>query len=868
MIGDMPGTNLTRDEARERAELIEVDSYQIELDLTAGDTTFTSTTIVRFRIERGAITWLDLIAPAVREVVVNGENRDPAVVYDGARVGLDNLAEENEVKVVADAAYMKSGEGLHRFVDPVDDEVYLYSQFEVADARRVFACFEQPDLKATFQFTVIAPEHWQVISNAPAQRPRKANGKRRWRFAVTPRISSYVTALVAGPYHVERSEYDGQDRPIALALYCRKSLAAYLDAEELFDITRRGFAFFEEAFGSPYPFEKYDQLFVPEFNAGAMENVGCVTYHEDYLFRSRVTDAAYERRAETILHEMAHMWFGNLVTMRWWDDLWLNESFATWASVLAEAEATRWNQAWTTFAVSEKLWALRQDQLPSTHPISADIRDLEDVEVNFDGITYAKGASVLKQLVAWVGRDAFLEGVRAYFAEHAWGNTSLADLFTHVERTSGRDLSAWGEQWLQTAGVNTLTPHVAVGENGAYTSVSIAQTAVESHPTLRSHRIAIGLYDRTAQDDGEPRLVLRDRIELDVTGEHTDVPQLSGIEQPDLLLLNDDDLTFAKIRLDEHSRQTLVSDIGALAEPLPRALCWTAATDMLRDAELPTREYVELVLGGVERESDMSVVQTVLATAKNAIDLYADPADRLLLSSRWSSALHRMARSAAAGSDQQLAFTRAWARSVASAEHIDELRALLNTTDGGEILPGLAVDTDLRWTLLHRLVIVGAAGDGAIDAELERDNTSAGRRQAAYARAARPTAEAKAAAWAQAVESDELPNALLSATATGFAHPEQRELLRPYVPRYLEAVPEVWAERTNESAQTIVVRLFPRVLADLDTAETVRDWLETAELPDAARRLVVEGLADIERALRAQACDREAGAHESLPHLT
>ncbi|HEX6336864.1 MAG TPA: aminopeptidase N, partial [Jiangellaceae bacterium] len=500
----MPGTNLTRDEARERAELIEVDSYQVELNLTPGDTTFTSTTIVKFRIRPGAITWLDLIAPAVREVVVNGESRDPAVVYDGSRVGLDNLAEENEVKVVADAAYMRTGEGLHRFVDPVDDEIYLYSQFEVADARRVFACFDQPDLKAAFQFTVVAPEHWQVISNSPAQKPRKANGKRRWKFAVTPRISTYITALVAGPYHVEQGEYDSQNRSVPLALYCRKSLAEYLDAEELFDITRRGFAFFEEAFGSPYPFEKYDQLFVPEYNAGAMENAGCVTYHEDYLFRSRVTDAAYERRAETMLHEMAHMWFGNLVTMRWWDDLWLNESFATWASVLAEAEATRWTQAWTTFAVSEKLWALRQDQLPSTHPISADIRDLEDVEVNFDGITYAKGASVLKQLVAWVGRDAFLEGVRAYFAEHEWGNTSLADLFTHLARTSGRDLSDWGEQWLRTAGINTLTPHVAVDEDGAYTSVAIAQTADESHPTLRSHRIAIGLYDRSAQDDGEP----------------------------------------------------------------------------------------------------------------------------------------------------------------------------------------------------------------------------------------------------------------------------------------------------------------------------------------------------------------------------
>ncbi len=569
----MPGINLTRDEARERAELIEVESYQVELDLTTGDTTFTSSTVVKFRIKPGAITWLDLIAPEVREVVVNGENRDPAAVYDGARIGLDNLAEENEVKVVAEAAYMKTGEGMHRFVDPVDDEVYLYSQFQVADARRVFACFEQPDLKARFQFNVLAPEHWQVISNSPAHKPRKAgDGKKRWKFPATPALSTYVTALVAGPYHAEHSQYEGGERTIPLGLYCRKSLAEYLDADELFDITRRGFAFFEDAFGMPYPFEKYDQLFVPEFNAGAMENAGCVTHHEDYLFRSRVTDAAPERRAETILHEMAHMWFGDLVTMRWWDDLWLNESFATWASMLAEAEATRWTDAWTTFAVSEKLWALRQDQLPSTHPISADIRHLEDVEVNFDGITYAKGAGVLKQLVAWVGREAFLEGVRAYFAEHAWGNTTLDDLFSHLERTSGRDLSTWGQQWLQTAGVNTLTPHVIVGEDGTYDSVSIEQTAAESHPTLRSHRIAIGLYDRTNGDGADPRLARRNRIELDVTGERTDVPDLRGVAQADLLLLNDDDLTFAKIRLDEHSRHTVVSDIGAIAESLPRAL--------------------------------------------------------------------------------------------------------------------------------------------------------------------------------------------------------------------------------------------------------------------------------------------------------
>ena len=520
----MPGTNLTRDEARERSELLEVDSYQVDLDLTAGADTFTSTTTVTFRARPGARTWLDLVAPTVREVVVNGESRSPKKVYDGARVALDELAEDNVVTVVADAAFMRTGEGLHRFVDPVDDEVYLYSQFEVADARRVYACFEQPDLKATFQLTVTAPDHWQVVSNSPTPEPAPAGeGKGRWEFAPTPRISTYITALVAGPYHVARSEHTGKERTIPLGLFCRRSLAEHLDADELFDVTRKGLTFFEDVFGLAYPFEKYDQLFVPEFNAGAMENAGCVTHHEDYVFRSRVTDAAYERRAETILHEMAHMWFGDLVTMRWWDDLWLNESFATWASVLSQAEATRWTDSWTTFAVSEKLWALRQDQLPSTHPISADIRDLEDVAVNFDGITYAKGASVLKQLVAWVGREQFLEGVRAYFAEHAWGNTALADLFGHLEQTSGRDLSAWNREWLQTAGVNTLVPHVTTDPDGSYTSVAIEQTAADTHPTLRSHRIAIGLYDRTAEG-----LVRRDRHELDLTGERTEVADLTG----------------------------------------------------------------------------------------------------------------------------------------------------------------------------------------------------------------------------------------------------------------------------------------------------------------------------------------------------
>ncbi|PSL06735.1 membrane alanyl aminopeptidase [Haloactinopolyspora alba] len=851
----MPGTNLTRDETRERASTIEPSTvhYTIALDLTGDDTTFATTTTVRFSATEGARTWLDLIAPAVREVVLNGAALDPAAVFDGHRVELPGLAADNEVRVVADGAYMRTGEGLHRFVDPVDDEVYLYSQFEVADARRVFACFDQPDLKATYTLTVDAPAHWEVVSNAPGTTTKRGKNARRWAFDTTAALSTYVTAVVAGPYHVVRSEYEPDHHaPIPLALYCRRSLAEYLDADELFDVTRRGFGFYENVFGLAYPFAKYDQLFVPEFNAGAMENAGAVTHHEDYLFRSRVTDAAYERRAETILHEMAHMWFGDLVTMRWWDDLWLNESFASWAAVLAQSEATRWDEAWTTFAVTEKLWALRQDQLPSTHPVSADIRDLEDVEVNFDGITYAKGAAVLKQLVAWVGRDEFLEGVRGYFDEFAWGNTTLADLLTHLERTSGRDLSAWNEQWLRTAGVNTLHPVVTVDADGTYTSVVVEQTAAPEHPTLRSHRAAIGLYDRA--DDGS--LHRRDRIELDISGERTDVTELRGVAQPDLLLVNDDDLTFAKVRLDDRSQRTVVESIGSLGS-LQRALCWSSATDMVRDAEMSAGSYVELVLSGIRRETSIGVVQHVLNSARAAVELYSWPAHRLALSARWASALRQHAGSAEPGSDVQLAFARAWISAATSRDHVDELRALLAGSD--EVLPGLTVDTDLRWALLQRLAIVGAAGEDDIATEMERDDTATGRRHAAYARAAQPSQGAKAAAWQAVVESDELPNAILSATVRGFNQPEQRELIRPYVGAYLDAVGRVWEERTNESAQVIVSGLFPRVLADESTARAVRAWLDSADVPDAARRLVVEGLADLDRALRAQERDRQAG---------
>ncbi|QSI48915.1 aminopeptidase N [Thermobispora bispora] len=851
--------NLTRDEARERARLLKVHSYQVELDLTEGEERFESITTVTFTCNRpGADTFIDLAGAKVRKVELNGRELDVRA-YDAerGRFPLPDLAEHNVLRIDADASYMRTGEGLHRFVDPVDGEIYLHSQFETADAHRMYACFDQPDLKATFELTVLAPSHWEVVSNNPPDsieeleehrgRHGTLQAAKRWHFPPTPPISTYITALIAGPYAVVRDEHDG----IPLGIYVRRSLAQYLDADNIFQVTKQGFDFFHRVFGLRYPFKKYDQLFVPEFNAGAMENAGAVTFLEDYVFRSRVTDAMVERRAETILHEMAHMWFGDLVTMRWWDDLWLNESFATYMSVLCQAEATRWGKgAWTTFANVEKAWAYRQDQLPSTHPIAADIPDIRSVEVNFDGITYAKGASVLKQLVAYVGLDNFLAGVRDYFNEHKWGNTTLQDLLTALERTSGRDLSSWSKEWLETAGVNTLRPSFTLDDEGRFASFEVLQEAPAEHPTLRSHRIAIGLY---SMQDGV--LKRTKRVELDVTGTRTAVPELVGERRPDLVLVNDDDLTYAKIRLDDHSLATLVNGgITAFEDSLPRALCWAAAWDMTRDAEMATRDYVKLVTSGIDSVRDITVVQSVLRQARQAVQQYADPAWRATGLAELASALRRLIASAAPGSDHQLAYVNALAAVATSPEDLAFLRGIL---DGTSVPEGLTVDTDLRWTLTHALVVGGVLGEADIDAELARDATATGERSAAMCRAAIPTPEAKERAWASII-GGRLSNAVLRSTILGFVDPHHVELLEPYAEKYFAEVDRIWREWTSDSAQNFVVGCYPALLIRPETVQRTHEHIERAQPPAALRRLLLEGADGISRALRAQAKDAAA----------
>ncbi|MFJ8748528.1 aminopeptidase N [Streptomyces sp. NPDC102441] len=862
----MPGENLSRDEARARAELLTVDGYEVALDLRSavgepdggdetGPRTFRSQTTIRFRAARaGASTFADLLAPSVDAVTLNGKALDPAAVFDGTRIALEDLAGgENVLVVDARCAYSRTGEGMHRFVDPEDGEVYLYTQYEPADARRVFANFEQPDLKAPYRFEVTAPEGWRVWSNGAEE---SQEGEIH-RFAETLPISTYITVVVAGPYHYVSDLYtrtfdDGSKLEVPLGAMCRKGLARYFDADDVFLLTKQGLDFFHDNFDYPYPFGKYDQAFVPEYNLGAMENPGLVTFREEYIYRGKVTSASYERRANVILHEMAHMWFGDLVTMRWWDDLWLKESFADFMGTFSMVEATRFTNGWTTFANNRKAWAYRADQLPSTHPVTADIRDLEDAKLNFDGITYAKGASVLKQLVAYVGRDAFLEGARRYFKAHAYGNTQLGDLLSVLAETSGRDMTAWSRAWLQTAGVNVLTPVVTYDAEGRIAELTVTQEAAASHPELRPHRVAVGLY-RLSPEGG---LVRYARAETDVAGERTVVTELAGSDRPDLVLVNDDDLTYCKVRLDEGSLATLREHLGDISDPLARALCWSALWNLTRDALLPARDFVSLVLTHAGRESDIGVLQMLHAWAQSALVHYAAPAWREEGGRALAEGALAELRRAEPGSQHQLTWARFFGAVAASDADFQLLGELL---DGSAVIDGLDVDQELRWAFLSPLASHGKADEAAMDAELARDDTASGKRHHVRCLASRPSAAVKAQAWAIVVESDKLSNALVGATIAGFGQPSQRELLAPYTASYFEAIERVWAERSIQIGMDVVKGLFPGLQDDPATLTATDAWLTSH--PDAApalRRLVLEARDDLARALRGQ--ERDAAA--------
>lgn len=843
----MPGMNLTRAEAEARAAVAKVYTYDVDLDLTTGSETFVSKSTITFDATTGASTFIDLVADEVLSLVVNGEARS-VDAYQDFRIQLDNLAEKNVVSVEAICRYMHTGEGLHRFTDPADGLDYCYSQFEVPDARRVFAVFEQPDMKARFTFHVTTPENWVVFSNSPTPEPTALeNGKKRWDFSETELMSSYITAIIAGPYVGKTDSLISADGgEIPLGVYCRQSLLEHLDAQWMFDVTKAGFKFFEKEYGHVYPFRKYDQIFVPEYNAGAMENAGCVTFRDQYIFRSKPTAAQLEGLANTVLHELAHMWFGDLVTMKWWNDLWLNESFAEFMSHLALAEGTQWKDAWTGF-MARKDWGMTQDQMPSTHPIVAEIRDLEDVEVNFDGITYAKGAAVLRQLVSYVGRENFFKALNEYFNKHSWANTTLPDLMNELEAASGRDLKAWSKVWLEEAGVTLLRPEIHENADGTLAELAVLQESFTPGSSLRPHRLAVAGYSKT--ENGIERVF---HNELDIEGARTVVEAAAGIARPDFILINDGDLGYAKIRLDDQSLAFSKANIGGFGDSLTRSLILAAAWDMLRDGQMQARDFLELTLSALPTETDITMFGLHLRHIDLAAVRYVPAAQREEVLEYVGSRLLWLARAAAAESDQQRLLVQSAARRAWSVEDRLAVNRIRTGEDG---LLGLSLDVDMKWELLISCIANEVATESEIAALLAEDTTMTGQQKAAQARAAVASAEGKVAALDAVLFDADLSNDMRIATGMGYwANAASRpELFAAGVEKFYASLEKIWAENTSHTAQSIVALGFPGPVvgrvAGVDVVGLGNAWLAAhQDAPAGLVRLVSEQVAEAQRA--------------------
>jgi aminopeptidase N len=806
-------------------------------------------TTVKFAgLKPGATTYIDCVGARVISAKLNGTDFDPR--FDGETIYLPALAAENVLEIEHDGVYSNSGEGLHRFVDPADNEVYLYTQFETGDARRMYACFDQPDQKATFAISTITPAHWEIISNYAVESTKDlGNQKKFTQFATSQVISTYVTAIVAGAYTCVHDEYKGE-KTIPLGIYARKSFFKHVDAANIFEVTKQGFAYFEKTFGLAYPFGKYDQIAVAEYNWGAMENVGCVTFHEDVLiFRSKVTERNYVSRATTIHHEMAHMWFGDLVTMQWWNDLWLNESFAEWASYQSVSESTKYTEAWTEFNSLRKNWAYRVDQLTTTHPIATEMEDLDSVRTNFDGISYAKGASVLQQLVAHVGRDNFITGLRRYFAKHAFGNTTLKDLIDQLEAASGRDLTPWVATWLRTAGVNTLRPVIAQSGD-TYTSLSIKQevpTMPVGSTELRPHRLHVGLFDIQGQ-----KLVRRTSVELDIAGALTEVTAFTGQKSADLVLINDKDQSYAKLRFDERSIATMKSHLGSLDDSLSRGLIWASLWDSCRDGELSATDYIAIALAALKTESDISIVSATLGQIDTALWAYAHPSHRAALRLQVATAIEAALDAAKAGSDHQLQFAKGFANTAITTAQLARIAAML----GGSIA-GLTIDAELRWFLFICGVKRGVFGPADIENELALDKTAHGKQYGAMAYAQIPSKDAKAKAFSSITTAD-LSNTIHSYTCRGFNDPLHSEILSEFVDEYFDVLLKVWETKGYEIAETTATLLFPSWVISDATVAKAQHWLDITgkDASHALRRTILESRDAMARALKAQAADQ------------
>ncbi|MFE5658174.1 aminopeptidase N [Streptomyces sp. NPDC056517] len=820
---------LTRDEAQTRAQLLDVQHYSVDLDLTTGDETFGSTSLIRFTARTAGDTFVELKPETLHSALLDDEPLDVGAL-DGNRLPLRLSEGEHVLRISTTMRYSRTGEGMHRFADPSDGESYVYTQLFMEDVQRVFAAFDQPDLKAVFEMAVTAPEGWTVLANGITE--QQPDG--RWRSAATPPLSTYFVCVAAGPWHSVRTEHAG----LPFGIHCRRSLAAHLDADadEILAVTKACYDRFHEKFDEPYPFDSYDQAFVPEFNAGAMENPGLVTFRDEFVFRSAVTVTERQTRAMVIAHEMAHMWFGDLVTLLWWDDIWLNESFAEYMGyqTVNEACSDLFPDTWVDFGVTRKAWGYEADQRPSTHPVAPDpeaVPDTASALLNFDGISYAKGASALRQLVTWLGEKDFLAGINIHFKRHKFGNATLADFIDNLAAATDRDVHAWAEQWLRTTGVDTLTP--------ALTGEGLRWKLTIDREGSRPHRVAVGLYDR----DPSGELVLRERRELDVP--QAEPAELTG-PRPALVVLNDQDLTYTKLRFDEASEESALRGVSRIPDALTRAVIWNAMRDMVRDGDLLPADYLDVALAHLTEETELALVQGVLGFARTQIaDRYLAEEERPAALSTIRQIARALLRRTEDGEAPGLRLTAVRAL-IDSATTPDQITSWL---DEGTVHGGPELDPELRWRILARLAVLGATDEPTIAAELERDPSATGQEGAARCRAALPTAEAKAAAWSALFDTDDLSNYLFTATAQGFWQPEQAELVREYVPRFYPAAIALAARRGAAMAEAAGRYAFPSYAIDRESLALGERHL-TDEMIPALHRKLVDQLDDLDRALK------------------
>ena len=852
----MPEANvsLTQSEARSRASLIRDCSYLLELDCVGDPDSYRFRVVIEFRAQPGSSTFLDAQVDRIEELLWQGKPLGLEAL-GGQRIHLSDLAPHNVLEVRGRSAYQRAGLGLHLAVDQADGERYLYSDFEPAEAHRVFPCFDQPDIKAPITLRMRVPQDWTVISAEPgvAGKAADAEGARWWDFPPTPPLSPYVLGIAAGRLHAVRKQHHGID----LALYSPLSLGQDLEkaAPEVFEITGQGLDFYRELYRMPYPFSKYDQVFCLEKVNGAMESPGCVTITDRMIYRGRPSARESSLRAEVILHEMAHMWFGDLVTLRWWDDLWLNESFATFMAAVAQDRATGFTDAWTYWATAFKQVAVEEDQHTTSHPVVTAVPDVEAVHLNFDRITYQKGAAVLRQLAAWVGEEAFFDAIHAHLERHRFGNAEFKDLLEALEETSGRDVFAWSRSWLETVGINTLRIEIGggaerVGET--ITSATVNQTASSAQPTLRSHRIGVGLYDWL-----EGRLGRRRGFEVDVAGPTTPVPELLGEGRPPLLLPNDGALSYAKVRLDPVSLATVEDHLGSVQDPLARAVVWDCMWDMVRDAELPASRYVRMVARHLTSETDGSLVPTVLGGARSALSRYAASGVGDRLEAELADACSLALSHSEAGSPEQLTWLRAF---IAAAVTDTQLRHCQEMLDGRRVLDGVALDLELRWRLVTALAARGRMDQDAVQRMRRADPTSTGVVRGLAAQGAMPSATAKEEVFSYLFTDDSATVEAAIWIGRAFSGIRRDDLLLPFIPRFFTALDASRAHRGPDFARDLAYWFLPALPPSPELVAALHGQLGRSDLPADLRRIFQDGLEEAERAVRARAVDEAAVA--------